>query len=299
MKTPAPFVVGAARSGTTMLRLMLDAHGELAIPPETGFVPQLTDAARRGAGPDEVAELLISHRRFGDFGFEPDEIRAMFSGIEPFRIRKAIRAFYRTYAERQGKSRWGDKTPAYALRMREIARVLPEAHFIHLIRDGRDVRLSQLANNTTTPPPAGRHAQRWKKRVRTAQRQGSAVDHYMEVRFEDVLTDTEAQIRRMCEFVELDYDPAMLRFHERAAERLDEIRRDMKPGDEVAAGRGRQFRSAEARVAQHLLTTEPPRADRIARWRGEMSADDLDEFEGAVGDFLVELGYELSEHPAP
>jgi hypothetical protein len=183
--------------------------------------------------------------------------------------------------------------------MREIARVLPEAHFIHLIRDGRDVRLSQLANNTTTPPPAERHAQRWKKRVRTAQRQGSAVDHYMEVRFEDVLTDTEAQIRRMCEFVELDYDPAMLRFHERAAERLGEIRRDMKPGDEVAEGRARQFRSAEARVAQHRLTTEPPRADRIARWRREMSADDLAEFEGAVGDFLVELGYELSEHPAP
>ena len=47
-REPAPFVVGAARSGTTLLRMMLDAHGELAMPFETQLLPELIDAQRPG-----------------------------------------------------------------------------------------------------------------------------------------------------------------------------------------------------------------------------------------------------------
>ncbi len=54
-----------------------------------------------------------------------------------------VRAFFELYAEKQGKPRWGDKTPGYTQHIRKISKVLPEARFIHLIRDGRDVTLSR------------------------------------------------------------------------------------------------------------------------------------------------------------
>ncbi len=56
---------------------------------------------------------------------------------------RAVRAFFEAYAGEQGKPRWGDKTPAYMLAIQRIGRTLPESRFIHLIRDGRDVALSQ------------------------------------------------------------------------------------------------------------------------------------------------------------
>src|SRR5215212_5178192 len=199
--TPAPFVVGAARSGTTLLRMMLDAHPQLAVPFETQLLPELIDAAKQpDATPQSLAELLVNHRRFGDFGLDPDEMRAAFTSIQPFDLAEAIRSFYRAYAEKQGKPRWGDKSPGYALHIRQIGRLLPEAHFVHLIRDGRDVRLSQLARGTN-PPSAFKHARRWKRRVNTARRQGRAVGRYMELRYEDLILDTESQLRRICAFV--------------------------------------------------------------------------------------------------
>ncbi len=54
-RPPVPFIVGVGRSGTTMLRLMLDAHPDLAIPPETHFVPELIDAIDGGATPEQAA----------------------------------------------------------------------------------------------------------------------------------------------------------------------------------------------------------------------------------------------------
>lgn len=269
---PAPFVVGAARSGTTMLRLMLDAHSELAIPPETLFVPELIDAAKEpGADPAQLAEMLVAQQNFEDFGMDRDEIAQAFAGIEPFEVGNAIRAFFSLYAAKQGKPRWGDKTPAYALCMRKIQRNIPEARFIHLIRDGRDVRLSQLGRGSDHPTP-GQHAKRWRRRVQKTRDQSEGVPHYIEVRYEDLVTDTEPQLRRLCEFCGLKWDAEMLRFHERAASRLEEIPRPMP---------------------HHRLTSEPPRKDRIAQWRTKMSASDQASFEDEAGDLLAELGYEV------
>src|SRR5690606_22340526 len=107
---PAPFVVGVGRSGTTLLRLMLDAHPELAIPPETHFLPELIESARSGAGAAELAAAAAASRHWGDLGISAldFEARLRLGGTRPD---QAARAFFELYAERHGKPRWGDKTP--------------------------------------------------------------------------------------------------------------------------------------------------------------------------------------------
>ncbi|MGI9019797.1 MAG: sulfotransferase family protein [Solirubrobacterales bacterium] len=290
---PAPFVVGAARSGTTLLRMMLDAHGQLAIPFETQLLPELMDARAGGADAQALAEMLVTHRRWPDFGLDADEIRAAFTSIEPFDLAEAMRAFYRAYAASKGKPRWGDKSPGYALHVSRIGALMPEAHFVHLIRDGRDVRLSQMRRGMNHPTPA-KHARRWKRRIQTARRQGTELGRYMELRYESLIDDPEPELRRICEFVALDFDPGMLSYHESARERLGEIDRDLRPGRENAEMRERPLFKASDRLDFHKLTQEPPRADRVAKWKHEMPKGDVAEFERVAGDLLSELGYEVA-----
>jgi Sulfotransferase family len=286
---PAPFIVGATRSGTTLLRLMLDAHPNMAIPSETHFIPDLIKAYRlESTSPERLTEVVTAHRRWGDFHLDPAELLERFRAIDPLTPGDAIRAFFELYAEREGKSRWGDKTPGYVREMHRIESVLPEARFVHLIRDGRDVALSVLGMNwgPSTVPEA---AFRWKKRILRAREQVPRIGHYVEIRYEDLVRDTEPTLRRVCEFVALPYDEAMLRYHERAEERLREKARDLDRGPEKAP------QSAEARMESHALATEPPNPERIERWRTEMSAEDRAVYEELAGDLLADLGYEVGD----
>ncbi len=177
-----------------------------------------------------------------------------------------------------------------------IDRLLPEARFIHLIRDGRDVTLSLLARHEDAPPPRAQ-AKHWKKRVAQTRRQGGRVRHYMEMHYEHLLEYPERELRRVCEFIDLPFDDAMLRYHEKAEERISEIKRDMKGGQELTQDRSRGEVSAERRVEIHKLTSEPPRTDRIGVWRREMDPGDLAEFESVAGPLLTDLGYELGATP--
>ena len=283
---PSPFVVGLGRSGTTLLRLMLDAHPALAIPPETHFAPAVIRMYRKGSpSADELADELAGHRRWGDFGIERDELAQRLRASEPLDARIALRSFYEIYAEHQGKPRWGDKTPGYTARMRRISRTLPEARFIHLIRDGRDAALSRAQASDKRVRPANA-AERWRERIEEARVQAARVPHYIEARYEDLIRDPEGALRRILSFAELDWDPAVLRYHERAEERLREMDRDLP------AKGGKGHRDAARRVGSHEMTMRPPDPRRLARWREEMSADELAEFEAVAGDLLSELGYE-------
>jgi hypothetical protein len=288
---PVPFVVGVNRSGTTLLRLMLDAHPQLAIPPETHFIPELVKGCQEGAGPDETLEFLTAFRRWPDFRLDADELGRRWRALDPFTAADALRAFYGLYAEQAGKPRWGDKTPRYTRKISLIHRVLPEARFVHLIRDGRDVALS-LMEVHFGPDDVRTAAGRWTQWIAQARRHGEKVGHYVELRYEDLIADPEEVLRRICEHVELPWDVAMLTYHERAGERIGEIVRDF---DRASGG---PPIPADVRAHQHRHVSQPPREDRVARWRRDMSPADQAAFEEIAGDLLTELGYPRSDAPA-
>src|SRR5438552_14137884 len=108
---PAPFVVGVARSGTTLLRVMLDAHPDLAIPHETHFLPSVL-ALGSDASRSEVFRVVAGCETWPDLALDAGDYRGAIETIDPFDAGEALRAFYRLYAARFGKTRWGDKTPS-------------------------------------------------------------------------------------------------------------------------------------------------------------------------------------------
>jgi hypothetical protein len=288
-RDPFPFVVGMNRSGTTLLRMMLDAHPDLTIPPETHFVPDMIKAAKAdGATPQTVLDAMKEHREWGDFEISDEEMLARFRSLPRFRPGPAVRSFYEIYAERQSKPRYGEKTPTYVQKMKLIQRALPEARFCHVIRDGRDVALSVL-DRTVRDLTAADVARRWQKKIRKAQEDAPQIDHYMEIRYEDLILDTEPVLRSVCDFFELPWHDDLLNYHQRSADRLQEMARPL-PGN----GKAKEL-TVERRMKTHEMTTKPPSADRVQRWRKQMSEEQRREFEDEAGNLLAELGYPVGE----
>jgi hypothetical protein len=269
--------------------MMLDAHRELTVPPETHFVPDLIKAARDDGGTDAMLAALTENRTWGDFGIEAEEMRARLAKLEPGDAAGAVRAFFDAYAERQGKQRWGDKTPAYMLAVQRIGRTLPESRFIHLIRDGRDVALSQRDRAINEQPPPAEQAARWVKRIRKSREQAHALKgaRYVEARYEDLVREPEPTLRRVCEFIELDWDPGVLSYHERAAERLAEM------AGELRAEGTHATQEAGYRIQNHAPTTKPPDPSKLDKWKREMPPEDVAAYESVAGELLAELGYEV------
>jgi hypothetical protein len=288
---PAPFICGVTRSGTTLLRLMLDAHPDLAIPGETHFVPALIKRVeRRRPRADELTGLIVGHKRWGDFQLEPHDLRARLRQVDPLTAGDALRSFYMLYAEKHGKSRYGDKTPGYLREMPRIQRVLPEARFVHIIRDGRDVALSVLKMNWG-PASVTEAAELWVERITKARTLAPKTNHYIEVKFEDVLANTEPTLRRVCEFIDLEFDPVMLDYHERAEERLQEKARDLPR-------QNRPAQPAALRMQSHALAKEPPQAGRTGLWRTQMDPTDREDYERIAGPLLADFGYPVGDEAA-
>jgi hypothetical protein len=278
-----PAVVGVGRSGTTLLRLMLDSHPELAVPPETGFLPAIHER-REELDAETLADLLIAAPQWPDFHLDQGELRVELRRLRPFSASAGARCFYRLYARRFGKTRWGDKTPIYGRYMPAIQELLPEARFVHLIRDGRDVALSLRPLWFAPGQDARTLAAYWRDGVEAARRDAPRCRHYLEVRFEDLIADPGCVLGRVCDFLELSYTPDMLAYPAHSAARLGEVRDQQRPGGPLVT-------QAE-RLGQHPFLASPPRADRAGRWRQAMSAAEVAEFEAVAGDLLALLGYE-------
>jgi hypothetical protein len=269
--------------------MMLDAHPDLTIPPETHFVPDLIRAARSEQGTDGMLAAITGNRTWGDFGIDAEELRERLDRVPSGDGAAAVRAFFEAYAGKQGKPRWGDKTPAYMLSVQRIGRTLPESRFIHLIRDGRDVALSQTERALNEQPPPPEQAARWVKRIRKSRDQAATLKgaRYVEARYEDLVRDPETTLRRICTFIDLPWDGSMLTYHERAAERLAEM------AGELRAEGGQATQAAGYRIDNHAPTTKPPDPSKLDKWRTQMRPEDLAAYDAVAGDLLSELGYEV------
>ena len=280
-----PFIIGVARSGTTLLRLMLDAHPDLAIPHETHFIPAAL--ALEASGParrEAFHELLTTYPTWKDLATPADALWQALLDVEPFSVAEGLRQFYRLYARRRGKHRFGDKTPPYSLHWADIRRALPEARAVHIVRDGRDVALSLRPLWFSPGQDMETLARQWTSQIAEARRQGGIAGGYLEVRYESLVTDPEGELKRICRHLELPFHRAMLQYHRSARSRLDEAESRYAPD-------GTLIISKEERLHMQRLTSRPPERARIERWRGEMTPEERRAYEQIAGPLLEELGY--------
>ena len=262
-RSPFLFVVGCGRSGTSVLRRVLDGHSQLAVAHEARFVAPLSrrraryeheDGFDAGAFADD---LLADPAVRGNLGMSREDVRAALDGAPVVDYPDAVRRIFSYYAARQGKPRYGDKMPAYVLRMPALAELFPEARFVHIIRDGRDVALSTMAIPGRRED-AVRLGLEWRRRVEEGRRAGHRLGpaRYREVRYEGLVDDPEVNVASLCEFLDLAYEPDMLRFFERP---------DGTPGKVLTNPR-------------HLRLAEPLSAGSRT-WRTEMREADVQRFE--------------------
>jgi len=272
---PAPplIVLGVGRSGTTLLRVMLDRNSRLAIPDESFFVLQL---AHRHPGRIVLRSFYDDlHRlpRLGDWGITPEDVRPYLH--DGMRTREAIAAIFEAYAAHAGKPRWGDKTPLYMQHLPLLERLLPDALWVHLVRDGRDAALSFLAlppgfsgRTWAQPHTVAQFAARWRVEIEAAQALGRrSQDRYLELRYEELVAAPERELRRICEFASLPWEPEMLAY----------------PGTIDVS-----------KLPEHQRLAQPP-TPGVRNWREEMSREDALAFERVAGDVLRDCGYELLE----
>jgi hypothetical protein len=268
-----PFFVGFARSGTTLLRAMVDSHPQIAIPPESWFVTELASHRRRyetqnGFDVERFANDLAAHEWFARWYVNEDDLRAAVRNSAPDDYSSAIRSVFSDWATRQGKRRYGDKTPGYLTELTLVAALFPEARFVHLVRDGRDVALSY---SETFGVPVLNVIRRWRARVRDAREAGKALgdNRYREIRYEDLVADPAPTLRDVCCFIGLPFSDRMLCHWEQA--------------EELVAG------IADRHRHEHVKW---PTTVGLRDWRSQMPTHVARACGLLAGDLLDALGYE-------
>jgi len=209
------FVLGHVRSGTSLMcRLLLD-HLGVNFGTESQFIVRYHQKLQRYgdlADDGNLRRLLhdISQERFffrtrQNFGFALDVEQAA-RAVGPERTySNVLRAIFGQFAGTQGHVRWGDKTPKYTLHLPVIYGLFPDAQFIHVARDGRDVALS-LFKMAFGPKTAYEAAHEWRDTVTTIRGFGHSLspDVFSEVRYEDLLDDPTRVMWQLAEYLGID-----------------------------------------------------------------------------------------------
>jgi hypothetical protein len=275
---PYVFLVGCPRSGTTLLRRIVDAHPQLAVIHETRWIPR-TFEFRRGLTPEgfitpKLLERMRDPLRLRRLEIDEDDLERLFGNGGGVPFASFVTSLFDLYGERHGKRFVGDKSPGYVRYIPMLHALWPRAKFVHIIRDGRDVCLSVLdwrkgatSYSTFEDDPVTTTGVWWEWYVRLGREGRGRLDDpglCHEVRYETLVAEPERECDRLCEFLGLRYEPSMLRFHEG--------RTQSKPG-----------LSAKASWL--------PVVSGLRDWRTAMEPDDVIRFEAAAGELLEELGY--------
>ena len=270
------FIVGTGRSGTTLLQAMLASHSRLDIPPETKFFQRHDPIEPRFGGDPLPADRLndwienyFASQDWADVGMVRSEVEPRMRASD----RSAAGLFLSilvAWQSRSGKSRVGEKSPLHCKFVERIAAVFPRAKFIHIYRDPRDVVVSMRTMDWTHGSLRDQ-ARNWRKILDDHLRLSAKLPPsiYTGVRFETLVAQPEAELRRLCAFLGEEFEPAMLNFHERPLAGFHEREMGWKDG-----------------------TRQPLSAASIGRYRQHLSPRQIAQVERIAGPTMVRLGYQ-------
>jgi hypothetical protein len=276
-QSPPLFIVGAPRSGNTLTRRVLMASDQIYIPPETYVLGEIISRWRKWRALDWRERVFLfcayfdRHNLFADLEIEtlsPFAKEACALEKHAQTRQHLIDLFYAFMTREHGYSatRWGDKTPWNTMHLEAIVKAYPDAYYLFLKRDGRDVVASQLKSDMRDFDSA---TQRWidanaacRRHLKKARRAP------LEIAYETLVTDPETVFKSIFEWANLDFAPDYLT---KVPEKLGDV----------------------GRHAHHAAVTQPITASSIGKWRESLPEHAFDRAPSAFGEMMRDLGYDL------
>jgi hypothetical protein len=221
------FIVGAPRSGTTVARLALNAHPELAVPDETNFFPAIYEryARRPDAWPHAVNAFLEVCAHKLQPPVDLDVCRARLLALEVPDYAALLNLPLSHWGRAEGKPRWGEKTPTHVFYAHDIIGLFPGATVIEMVRDPRAV-IASMKRFPWTGDDTALNARYWRDSVR----RGGAIlstalsaDRRLRVRYEDLVAEPAAALQTICDFLGHDFDPGMTTFYRESEKYLENV----------------------------------------------------------------------------
>ena len=223
---PPLFIVGSGRSGTTLLRSILAAGGEVAIPVETHILHSLPVkfVMFNGLGWEDLCRLVIAtFESHPDFYKWEINLAPVYQKVIPLEkknrsLARIIDEIFWEYASQKFPEAlfWGDQSPINTFYWKNIARVFPHARYIHMLRDGRDVCASLVDRYGEDYLPGA--VQRWKNSIKhTTDIRKSTGSRYLEIKYEHLVTDPDTALDEICKFLGIQFQPQMLDFYKKSS----------------------------------------------------------------------------------
>jgi len=274
------FIVGAGRSGTTLLRRILVASKQVHIPPETYVLAQVIEHYKRNAYQDwqdlvrDCMALFEMHPEFDTFQISLRPLLPRLRALPEHErsLAKMLDMFYRYHAEQTGmpSERWGDKTPINTFALDAIVSVFPKAQFIHLLRDGVDVVASCVQRGLYSDIKAA--ANRWLRAVQAVQDfSGRYGDQCYQLRYESLAEQPEHEVRALCDWLKLSFSSEMLEQRSHVA------------------------RLGDMNYAHYASSTQALSAKFVGRGRNQLSAEEKRWLQGYIGSLLQAQGYRRAD----
>lgn len=228
------FIIGSPRSGTTLLRLMLTCHRSIVIPPECGFIIWLYEEFKSWSVTNLTKSNSLKHfinkllecRKIETWHLEEENLIKYIISNRPHSYSDLVSCIYEFYGLSKWNSfnRWGDKNNFYINHIITLKEIFPDAFFVHLVRDGRDVACSyknlihkkdesKYAPNLTKK--IDEIAEAWKSDIQTINDSFLSIgwNNVIEVKYECLVSKPENTLRNLTQKICVDYDPSMLHYY--------------------------------------------------------------------------------------
>ena len=284
------FLLGAERSGTTLLRLMLTAHPAICIPPESLFFVALESKY----GPvsnllPQIEEFLndLYHNNFHRFWEWNVDRQLLFNNLtnnQQLSYDRAVSLVYETYRQQfdPTASIWGDKNPFHIYQLGKIRKYFPDVRVILIVRDFRAC-YSSVKKLVAKEQERGEVwpgiktiaglTHQWNQVVKIIEKYNQKWEQFYLVSYEDLVREPSAQLAKICKWVGVDFQESMLEFYQKNAEL------GLVPVNQMV---------------WHPNTFEPVGSDRINAWQDELSVTELETIELMNWKNLEKLGYKCT-----
>ncbi len=281
------FIIGNARSGTTLTRFVINAHQNILIPPEAGFAIWLYEKYKDWevqylySKLDQYLEDLFKVKKFDTWELEKESLKTFLLKKKPENYHDLTSEIYSFYGLYHGICfrRWGDKNNFYLNHISEIKQLFPEALLIYVIRDGRDVacsyrNLRKKEINSKYKPNLPYEiediAEDWKKNNNTILESLKNVseEDFLIVKYEDIVRKTDETARKICHFFQEPFDEGMVQYYD-----------------------SKRSREPEEFLQWKEKIYKKPDESSIGRYNKELSEDQINVFNSICNDLLTYFNY--------